>query len=224
MDLMKRKSIGMVAMGAVAAATTWALFGARPVSGNPPTCVDADGDGHGAIPCGDDCDDNDAQRYPGNTEVCDDREHDEDCDNSTYGHRDTDGDGEDDARCCNKSDGALGASTCSGLRCCGTDADDTNPFYRFGVQACDGPDRVVFFTKGNDGYPWIPQACPPGTKCVAQPNNSGVCMTAPPGYVAPPPFKAPSKPVPLPTLGKALQSIGRRAPVLTPAHPIPPVR
>jgi hypothetical protein len=40
---------------------------------------DADGDGHRAMNCGgDDCDDADANRFPGRTEVCDTTMHDED--------------------------------------------------------------------------------------------------------------------------------------------------
>ena len=86
------------------------------------TCVsqvecDADGDGHGIAECGgDDCDDGDANRYPGNTEVCDADNHDEDCDPRTYGVRDNDGDGEPDDRCCNFEE--------SGEAYCGTDCDD----------------------------------------------------------------------------------------------------
>jgi hypothetical protein len=49
---------------------------------------DADGDGL-KVPY--DCDDNDASRYPGNSEVANDR--DEDCNSSTFGTLDEDGDG-----------------------------------------------------------------------------------------------------------------------------------
>ncbi|MEZ4247637.1 MAG: putative metal-binding motif-containing protein [Polyangiales bacterium] len=83
------------------------------------TCVtscetpDADGDGVEARECGgEDCDDSDDSVYPGATEVCDPEGVDEDCDPSTFGDRDVDGDGEISYRCCN------------GERC-GRDCDDT---------------------------------------------------------------------------------------------------
>lgn len=61
---------------------------------------DADGDGYAAIACGgNDCDDQDAERSPGLTEVCDARGLDEDCDPGTVGDRDADGDGYIDAMC-----------------------------------------------------------------------------------------------------------------------------
>jgi alpha-tubulin suppressor-like RCC1 family protein len=66
---------------------------------------DADGDGVNGNHCRSaeecDCDDKDSERFPGNQEVCDDQGRDEDCNPSTFGQRDADGDGYIDARCFN---------------------------------------------------------------------------------------------------------------------------
>ena len=82
--------------------------------------TDADGDGHDAIRHGgDDCDDDDPERYPGNAEVADAGHHDEDCDPTTFGIRDADGDGyPDDSACNTGSDGTL---------ICGSDCNDSEP-------------------------------------------------------------------------------------------------
>ncbi len=93
-------------------------------------CTDADGDGHGEFACGgDDCDDADPTRFPGNEEVCDLEGHDEDCDASTFGDRDIDGDGHADARCCNAGN-------------CGEDCDETRRGTNPDVpEVCDGRDN-----------------------------------------------------------------------------------
>lgn len=93
------------------------------------TTPDADGDGHAAIACGgDDCDDSDPNVSPGSTEVCDAMGIDEDCNPSTFGSTDADGDGEIDSRCCN------------GERC-GTDCDDRNMAVKTrGVEVCNEMD------------------------------------------------------------------------------------
>lgn len=84
------------------------------------TGPDRDGDGHVDKSCGgDDCDDSDRFRYPGNIEVCDASHNDEDCDPTTVGDRDVDADGYVDADCCNP-DPAPG-----GGYFCGDDCDDT---------------------------------------------------------------------------------------------------
>jgi len=88
---------------------------------------DTDGDGHPDAQCmdgqgqplGDDCDDNDPMRFPGNVETCDPGHRDEDCDDSTFGGRDQDGDGHEDIACCNHVDGMPAADLA-----CGDDCDD----------------------------------------------------------------------------------------------------
>ena len=103
-----------------------------------PDCPDVDGDGHGAVPCGDDCDDHDASRHPGATEVCDGD--DEDCDDATYGMLDADTDGYTSAACCN------GAT-------CGDDCDDSNSdVHPDQVEACNGVDDNCNGT-ADDGLP-----------------------------------------------------------------------
>ena len=101
--------------------------GVRPVPGRFATKMmavanwDVDGDGHISVECegGDDCDDADAARFPGNPEVCDAYGHDEDCNPTTYGATDADGDGFIDQNCFNYGSGG---STNGGIDC-----DDTNP-------------------------------------------------------------------------------------------------
>ena len=91
---------------------------------------DADGDGSVSMAFGgDDCDDNDAGRFPGNTEVCDAGHVDEDCDSLTFGFRDGDGDGFPDASCCNMYRGSLR---------CGSDCDDHVAFvHPIQVEVCN---------------------------------------------------------------------------------------
>lgn len=95
---------------------------------------DADGDGVQATACGGaDCDDADPGRFPGNTEVCDADDHDEDCDPATFGFRDGDGDGFPDARCCNDDGGEL---------VCGSDCDDSLPaVHPTEAETCDSLDN-----------------------------------------------------------------------------------
>ena len=91
---------------------------------------DPDGDGSVSILCGgDDCDDSNSNRYPGNTEVCDDEDVDEDCDPTTFGFRDQDSDGWPDAQCCNDE-------------ACGTDCDDlVAVIHPSENELCDGLDN-----------------------------------------------------------------------------------
>ena len=101
----------------------------------PCAMPDADGDGQRAMECGGgDCDDSDPERYPGATEICDTRDHDEDCDPRTFGFRDGDRDSHPDALCCNEDE--------DGTRHCGDDCDDARPDrYEGLLEACDGTDN-----------------------------------------------------------------------------------
>ncbi|MEM9191408.1 MAG: MopE-related protein [Myxococcota bacterium] len=88
-------------------------------------CLDGDG-----VPVGTDCDDADANRFPGNPELCDGMAHDEDCDLTTFGNLDVDADGFFDAQCCNVAD--------DGTSTCGTDCDDLRANVRpTATEACD---------------------------------------------------------------------------------------
>lgn len=88
-----------------------------------------------AIACGGtDCDDTDSNRFPGNPEVCDPDHRDEDCDPTTFGVRDADGDGYPDAACCNRAD--------DGTLRCGSDCDDDAPaVHPAAAEICDGLDN-----------------------------------------------------------------------------------
>ncbi len=159
---------------------------------------DQDGDSFGSAYCegGTDCDDNDGNTFPLNLEVCDAEGHDEDCDTGTYGRRDLDGDSEDDIRCFNRSaDGTIHH---------GTDYDDTNYAVHRGAMICDGPDAVVIINVPPSVAPgsrnWRPEVlpCPTGTKCVVQPNRTGICIVPPTDYVTPGRFVVPPlQPLPL---------------------------
>ena len=77
---------------------------------------DQDGDGSIAVACaGDDCDDGDGDRFPGNDERCD--AVDQDCNPATLGSLDADGDGAISAACCNPQ--------LDGSARCGLDCDDS---------------------------------------------------------------------------------------------------
>ena len=141
--------------------------------------ADADGDGHDSVACaGDDCDDADPNRYPGNTEICDVADHDEDCDPSTFGFRDQDMDGVADAACCNEDGDEMR---------CGTDCDDLSPAVRpTGDEDCDSVDNdcdgavdegtMVDCYADADGDGWPAEAATSSNQCrdVARP-SVGFC-------------------------------------------------
>jgi hypothetical protein len=91
--------------------------------------IDADEDGFSSIDTGgNDCDDDDSERYPGNAELCDVHDRDEDCDPETFGTRDQDGDGYISEICCNGAE-------------CGTDCVDTQRSVNPGSpDVCNGID------------------------------------------------------------------------------------
>lgn len=105
------------------------------------TAPDADSDGQGDAAClgagahalGDDCDDADPARHAGALEMCDAAGIDEDCDPSTVGDQDNDGDGAIAAECCN---------TTSHERQCGPDCNDNDPTIApSAAEVCDGLDN-----------------------------------------------------------------------------------
>ncbi len=103
-------------------------------------CPDGDGDGHRPVTCGgDDCDDADPLRFPGNPEVCGlaGDLHDEDCDPSTVGQlamNDADHDGYLIPTCCNPRVGMPPV--------CGDDCDDSRAdVHPHAAEICDERDN-----------------------------------------------------------------------------------
>ena len=128
-----------------------------------PRCVvsrtDADMDGHAnAMTGGDDCNDNDAREFPGNPEVWDAADHDEDCDLTTHGV----------------------PVNAGGQRLFGREG-------RAGpVQVCSG-EGVVILDGVVGAQEWFRQdSCQYGRVCVPQPNGDGNCEARPEGYAPPP--------------------------------------
>ena len=130
--------------------------------------TDNDGDGHRSLDCmGDDCDDNDPNRFPGRQEVCDVADHDEDCDPTTYGQRDADGDQFFDAQCCNVNG--------AGVRSCGPDCQDSNAAIVPGAQICNKSDSSNVYICQISGAFGTAIPCGLNQTCTEQPNGLGIC-------------------------------------------------
>jgi hypothetical protein len=127
-----------------------------------PTPIDNDGDGVDSVASGgSDCDDSDATRYPGRYETCDSK--DDDCDDTTFGNKDSDGDGYIDVKCTNPSGRDQKG---------GNDCDDNNAQIRPGAQICSGNYSVNICDYGGL---FVPAPCGSNLKCYSQPNGLGIC-------------------------------------------------
>jgi hypothetical protein len=124
--------------------------------------ADADGDGHISTLCGgDDCDDNDASKYPGNAEFCDPDGHDEDCNGTTSGFVDNDGDGYSSLSCFQLINGVLTSQ--------GQDCDDNNAAIYPGQQKFIDEKTVEVCAVGIFEVE-------PGFKAVKQPNGTAIVI------------------------------------------------
>lgn len=125
------------------------------------SCLDGDG-----APLGADCDDDDPARFGGNVEICDGANVDEDCDPSTFGNIDVDGDGFISGECCNADGGIFN---------CGSDCDDENVSIFPGAMICHPSVTQSVQVCRIDGL-YSTRACPQQGQCFPQPNGTGVCV------------------------------------------------
>jgi hypothetical protein len=161
LDSCNNRGIGLINPGAILQFMTRRSAPATPggVEG------DADGDAHIALTAdgGDDCDDYDITRFPGNAEVCDAAGHDEDCDPATFGFRDADSDGHPDASCTNTFGADLSrGDDCDDLRAgvhpgvpevCNLIDDDCNGAIDEGITTGAGGMQVfVWEDRDHDGF------------------------------------------------------------------------
>jgi alpha-tubulin suppressor-like RCC1 family protein len=162
---------------------------------------DADGDGYAAKECpgGTDCDDSTDACHPGLPETCDDQffERDEDCNATTFGAKDSDGDGQVDSRCRNYD---VDHDKWRG----GDDCDDHNPFRkREGLEICDyfdnncngwvderplpdpaDPNKYVYEEKnGGQMIPYLPDFDRDGHGKAGAVPLMACPHTEPPGYI-----------------------------------------
>jgi hypothetical protein len=149
---------GCVSIGSPCEVTEMCVESARECRAVDCTDPDRDGDGRDAIACGgDDCDDEDAARYPSNAEVCDAEGHDEDCVDATLGGVDADGDGHTPSECC------FGTT-------CGGDCDEADPNVNAAAgEACNAIDDDCDGVTDEDSVPAAETTCLTG--------KVGVCRT-----------------------------------------------
>ena len=119
--------------------------------------TDTDGDGHNAIRYdGDDCDDRDANTFPGRMEVWDEPDHDEDCDPGSHGLP--------------PAFFPKGLTPGNGQR------------LEYSVQICSENEVIIYAPEGTRDL-FTHASCGSGQVCVSQPSGAGVCMAPPPGHV-----------------------------------------
>ena len=137
-------------------------------SGRCQTEADCDGDGHASYSYrGDDCDDRDANTFPGRMEVWDEADHDEDCDPESHAVP--------------PAFLPPGLDRANGQR------------LEYLMQICS-ENGVIIYTPYGRSDRFTHASCGSGQVCVSQPSGAGVCMAPPPGHVPAPRVNAPRGP------------------------------